>query len=111
MTNQYWIQVSNRAFFPFYLHIYVLQFLLLPLLTRTPSNFFTTFLGNTLYLSALVYYTYITFLGYNALPFLHNTELLLVPILVMGVLWLLSLIVGWNVVTHGRSVEALFWPL
>lgn len=107
----YCFDVSNRAFFPFYLHIYVLQFLLLPLLTRTPSNFFTTFLGNTLYLSALVYYTYITFLGYNALPFLHNTELLLVPILVMGVLWLLSLIVGWNVVTHGRSVEALFWPL
>lgn len=56
-----------------------------------------------------MYYTYITFLGYNALPFLHNTELLLLPILVMGALWLLSLIVGWNVVTHGRSVEALFW--
>lgn len=102
-------QVSNRAFFPLYLHLYVVQFLLLPLLTRSPSNFLATFLGNTLYLSALTYYTYITFLGYNALPFLHNTELLLLPILVFAVLWLVSLIAGWGVVMQGRSVEGLFW--
>ncbi|KAH1271266.1 hypothetical protein KXW98_002040 [Aspergillus fumigatus] len=101
--------VSNRAFFPLYLHLYVVQFLLLPLLTRSPSNFLATFLGNTLYLSALIYYTYITFLGYNALPFLHNTELLLLPILVLSILWLVSLIAGWGVVMHGHSVEWLFW--
>lgn len=103
------MQVSNRAFFPLYLHLYVVQFLLLPLLTRSPSNFLATFLGNTLYLSALIYYTYITFLGYNALPFLHNTELLLLPILVLSILWLVSLIAGWGIVMHGRSVEGLFW--
>ncbi|EED14086.1 integral membrane protein, putative [Talaromyces stipitatus ATCC 10500] len=105
----YCFDVSNRAFFPLYLHLYVLQFLLLPILTRNPPNFLTTFLGNTLYLSALLYYTYITFLGYNALPFLHNTELLLLPILVLSILWLVSLIAGWNVVTQGRGVEGLFW--
>ncbi|KAF4166874.1 hypothetical protein CNMCM6936_005906 [Aspergillus lentulus] len=105
----YCFDVSNRAFFPLYLHLYVVQFLLLPLLTRSPSNFLATFLGNTLYLSALIYYTYITFLGYNALPFLHNTELLLLPILVLSILWLVSLIAGWGVVMHGRSVEWLFW--
>ncbi|RLM01797.1 hypothetical protein CFD26_108618 [Aspergillus turcosus] len=105
----YCFDVSNRAFFPLYLHLYVVQFLLLPLLTRSPSNFLATFLGNTLYLSALIYYTYITFLGYNALPFLHNTELLLLPILVLSILWLVSLIAGWGVVMHGRSVEGLFW--
>ncbi|KAL2816822.1 UNC-50 [Aspergillus cavernicola] len=105
----YCFDVSNRAFFPLYLHLYVVQFLLLPLLTRSPSNFLATFLGNTLYLSALTYYTYITFLGYNALPFLHNTELLLLPILVFAVLWLVSLIAGWGIVMQGRSVEGLFW--
>ncbi|KAJ6153809.1 hypothetical protein N7470_006768, partial [Penicillium chermesinum] len=73
-----------------------------PPLTRNPSNFLATFLGNTLYLSALIYYTYITFLGYNALPFLHNTELLLVPILVFAVLWVISLIAGWGG-GHARS--------
>ncbi|KAL5334171.1 UNC-50 [Aspergillus crustosus] len=105
----YCFDVSNRAFFPLYLHLYVIQFLLLPLLTRSPSNFLATFLGNTLYLSALTYYTYITFLGYNALPFLHNTELLLLPILVFAILWLVGLVAGWGVVMQGRSVEGLFW--
>jgi len=105
----YCFDVSNRAFFPLYLHLYVLQFLLLPLLTRGPSDFLATFLGNTLYLSALTYYFYITFLGYNSLPFLHNTELLLAPIVILTVLWVVSLIVGWNVVTHGRGVEGLLW--
>jgi len=105
----YCFDVSNRAFFPLYLHLYVLQFLLLPLLTRSPSDFLATFLGNTLYLSALTYYFYITFLGYNSLPFLHNTELLLAPIVILTVLWVVSLIVGWNVVTHGRGVEGLLW--
>ncbi|KAL1998885.1 hypothetical protein VTN02DRAFT_5422 [Thermoascus thermophilus] len=107
----YCFDVSNRAFFPLYLHLYVLQFLLLPLLTRSPTNFLATFLGNTLYLSALTYYTYITFLGYNALPFLHHTELLLVPILVFAVLWLVSLFAGWGVVMHGSAVEGLFWGI
>ncbi|KNG88016.1 integral membrane protein [Aspergillus nomiae NRRL 13137] len=105
----YCFDVSNRAFFPLYLHLYVVQFLLLPLLTRSPSNFLATFLGNTLYLSALAYYTYITFLGYNALPFLHNTELLLLPILAFAILWLVSLITGWGIVAQGGSVEGLFW--
>jgi hypothetical protein len=105
----YCFDVSNRAFFPLYLHLYVVQFLLLPLLTRSPSDFLATFLGNSLYLSAFIYYTYITFLGYNALPFLHNTELLLVPILVFAVLWFVSLIAGWGIVMHGHSVEGLFW--
>ncbi|OGM45963.1 integral membrane protein [Aspergillus bombycis] len=105
----YCFDVSNRAFFPLYLHLYVVQFLLLPLLTRSPSNFLATFLGNTLYLSALAYYTYITFLGYNALPFLHNTELLLLPILAFAILWLVSLIAGWGIVAQGGSVEGLFW--
>ncbi|KAL4815998.1 UNC-50 [Aspergillus spinulosporus] len=105
----YCFDVSNRAFFPLYLHLYVVQFLLLPLLTRSPSDFLTTFLGNTLYLSAFTYYTYITFLGYNALPFLHNTELLLLPILLFVILWLVSLIAGWGVVMQGHSVKGLFW--
>ncbi|KAH8428929.1 unc-50 family protein [Aspergillus melleus] len=105
----YCFDVSIRAFFPLYLHLYVVQFLLLPLLTRTPSNYLATFLGNTLYLSALTYYTYITFLGYNALPFLHNTELLLLPILAFAIMWLVSLIAGWGVVAQGRGVEGLFW--
>ncbi|KAE8348024.1 integral membrane protein [Aspergillus coremiiformis] len=105
----YCFDVSNRAFFPLYLHLYVAQFLLLPLLTRSPRNFLATLLGNTLYLSAVTYYIYITFLGYNALPFLYNTELLLLPILAFAILWFVSLITGWGIVGQGRMVEGLFW--
>ncbi|KAJ9204903.1 hypothetical protein DTO164E3_1526 [Paecilomyces variotii] len=104
----YCFDVANRAFFPLYLHLYVVQFLLLPLLTLNPTNFFAVFVGNTLYLSAFTYYTYITFLGYNALPFLHNTELLLLPIVVFAVLWLVSLIARWGVIMPGHAVEGLF---
>ena len=89
-----------------------MQFLLLPILTRSSASspsFLATFLGNTLYLSGLTYYIYITFLGYNALPFLHHTEILLLPILVLGILWLVSLILGWGIVGQGGAVTGLFW--
>lgn len=57
------LQVSIRAFLPVWLFLYVLQFLLMPLIARDywVSNFF----GNTMYLLALSYYFVITFLGYN----------------------------------------------
>jgi hypothetical protein len=56
-------------------------------------------LSNTLYLAALNYYFIITFLGYNALPFLHHTELLLAPIAVTTILWFASLF-GMNLSKH-----------
>ncbi|EAS36701.2 uncharacterized protein CIMG_02055 [Coccidioides immitis RS] len=110
----YCFDVSNRAFFPLYLHLYVIQFLLLPLLTRksdSSPSFLATLLGNTLYLSAFTYYIYITFLGYNALPFLHHTELLLLPILILAILWFVSLILGWGIVGQGGAVAGLFWGI
>jgi hypothetical protein len=56
-------------------------------------------LGNSLYLVALNYYFIILFLGYNALPFLHHTELLLAPIAVCTILWFASLF-GLNLPKH-----------
>ncbi|KAF3479888.1 uncharacterized protein GIQ15_06864 [Arthroderma uncinatum] len=108
----YCFDVANRAFFTLYLHLYVLQFILLPVLTRgsdTSPSFLATILGNTLYLSAFTYYTYISFLGYSNLPFLYHTELLLLPIVVMGILWFVSLILGWGIVRQGGAVNWLFW--
>lgn len=56
-------QVSVRAFLPVWVFLYVLQFLLMPLIAEDyiVSNLF----GNTMYLMALSYYFVITFLGYN----------------------------------------------
>ena len=36
--------------------------------------------GNLLWFLAISYYIYITFLGYNSIPFLKNTKLLLIPL-------------------------------
>ncbi|KAF2769105.1 UNC-50 [Teratosphaeria nubilosa] len=85
----YCFDVSIRAFLPIWTFLYVLQFLLMPLIAQDywVSNFF----GNTMYLAALSYYFIITFLGYNALPFLSRTEVLLTPIPVLIIIWLISL--------------------
>ncbi|KAI9829600.1 MAG: hypothetical protein M1819_006105 [Sarea resinae] len=73
----------------------------MPLIAR--DYWISLFLGNTLYLIAFSYYAVITFLGYNALPFLHHTELLLSPILVFAVLWFVTLF-GFNLPTHVAPV-------
>ncbi|GAA6084836.1 protein unc-50 homolog, partial [Tachysurus ichikawai] len=54
------------------------------------------FVGNTLWLIAIGYYVYITFLGYSALPFLKNTVVLLYPFALLGLLYVLSVTLGWN---------------
>jgi hypothetical protein len=60
-------------------------------------------LGNTLYLAALSYWTVITFLGYNALHFLHHTELLLSPMVFFVALWFISL--------FGFNMPEIFAPI
>ncbi|KAI9755700.1 MAG: hypothetical protein M1815_004695 [Lichina confinis] len=89
----YCFDVSIRAFFPVWASLYVVQFVLMPLISK--HYWISLFFGNSLYLIAVGYYTVITFLGYNELPFLHHTELLLWPIVVFGVLWAVSLF-GYN---------------
>ncbi|KAI5306116.1 hypothetical protein KEM56_002176 [Ascosphaera pollenicola] len=123
----YCFDVSNRAFFPIYVHVYVIQFILLPLLARTkqvpstPSSpdkppethphptTIAMLLSNTLYLSAFIYYIYITFLGYNILPSLRHTEVLLLPMVASFVLYLVAVIMGWSIVVQGGAVSGLFW--
>ncbi|KAI9771448.1 MAG: hypothetical protein M1840_002068 [Geoglossum simile] len=69
----------------------------MPVVSR--DYWISLFLGNTLYLIAFTYYIVITFLGYNALPFLHHTEILLSPIAVFVILWAITLF-GYNLPKH-----------
>ncbi|KAF2444108.1 UNC-50 [Karstenula rhodostoma CBS 690.94] len=89
--------VAIRAFVPVWVFLYVVQFLCMPLVGT--DHWVSLALSNTLYLAALIYYFIITFLGYNALPFLHHTELLLAPIAVTIILWFVSLF-GLNLSKH-----------
>lgn len=72
------MQVSIRAFFPVWVFLYVVQFLLMPVIAR--DNWISLFFGNALYLVAFGYYFVITFLGYNGRCFFadgaHFTSLM-----------------------------------
>ncbi|KIW00855.1 uncharacterized protein PV09_07613 [Verruconis gallopava] len=93
----YCFDVAIRAFFPVWVFLYVAQFVLMPVIAK--EYWVSLFVGNTLYVLALVYYTVVTFLGYNALPFLQHTELLLAPTAVIAILYIISLF-GFNMPRH-----------
>jgi len=114
----YSFDVHVNSFFPLFIDLYLAQLVLSPVLTR--SNWVCLFFGNTLYLgefntvehaicipnstlsdstfqsAAFSQYLYVTYLGYNALPFLIRSELLLFPIVVLFAGWVVSLL-GFNV--------------
>ena len=74
----YCFDVHCNAFFPVFVLLYVVQYLVMPLLIKdlwyvthllVLIGRISLFLGNTLYAVAFTYYTYITFLGYNCASF------------------------------------------
>jgi len=91
----YCFDVHLNAFFPLLMILHVIQ---LPFLTTFIDRdwFFSRLFGNTLWLIAISYYIYITFLGYSSLPFLKKTQVLLYPLTVVFLLYFLSIIIGWN---------------
>ena len=54
-----------------------------------------------MWLVAVCFYVYITFVGYSALPFLSRTVLLLYPAGLSFVVYVVALILRWNI---SRSV-------
>jgi hypothetical protein len=56
-------------------------------------------LGNTLWLIALGYYIYIQFLGFSCLPQLRSTKIFLYPLTVLALVYILTLLFGWNIST------------
>jgi hypothetical protein len=90
----YCFDVHCNAYLIIWLCLYFVQFFVMPVLRM--NNIISTVIGNTLYFFALSYYCLITFYGYNALPFLHRTEFLLVPILGFVVAWFVLSILGIN---------------
>ncbi|MBW0550720.1 hypothetical protein O181_090435 [Austropuccinia psidii MF-1] len=82
---QYAFDVHVNSFFPFFLNLYVFQLFLAPVITW--DNWVCLWIGNSIYLIASIQYIYVTYLGYNALPFLIRTEVLLFPaVILLGLL-------------------------
>ncbi|XP_049610815.1 protein unc-50 homolog isoform X1 [Syngnathus scovelli] len=93
----YAFDVHLNAFYPLLVILHFLQLFFINHLMMIKSDWFVGyFVGNTLWLIAISYYLYITFLGYNALPFLKNTVVLLYPFAPLALLYILSISLGWN---------------
>jgi len=91
----YAFDIHCNGFFPLFLVLYVLQFFLIPFLLST--RFVATFFADTMYFLAFVYYYHITFLGYNALPFLQNAVCFLYPIGPLFIAYIVCLVFNFNV--------------
>jgi len=87
--------VHLNAFFPILVILHFVQlFVYHPLIER--DWFISTMFGNTLWLVALSYYSYITFLGYSSLNILNRTNYFLAPLTILVVFYILSLALNWN---------------
>lgn len=87
----YAFDVHLNAFFPLLIILHIIQLLYIPLAHVVP--FIGRFFGNTLWLIAFIYYFYITFLGYSALPFLRGTVAILWPLIGVFIIYCISLFV------------------
>lgn len=87
--------VHLNAFFPI---LVILHFVMLFLYHVIISKdlFFATFIGNTLWLVAMGYYIYITFLGYNSLNILQRTKVFLYPMVPLVLFYFATLFGNWN---------------
>uniref|UniRef100_A0A8C2YN32 Unc-50-like protein n=1 Tax=Chinchilla lanigera TaxID=34839 RepID=A0A8C2YN32_CHILA len=91
----YTFEVHLNAFYPLLVILHFIQLFFLNLVTLT-DTFIGYLVGNTSWLIAVGYYIYVNFLGYNALPFLKNTVILLYPFALLILLYVLSLTQEWN---------------
>ncbi|KAL3095446.1 hypothetical protein niasHS_007545 [Heterodera schachtii] len=92
----YCFDVHLNAFFP----LLILLHVILPLLFYglvDYQNFLARFFGNSIWCIATIYYNYITFLGYTALPTLKNTQFFLYPITFLFIFFVAATSAGWNV--------------
>ncbi|XP_013395265.1 protein unc-50 homolog [Lingula anatina] len=111
VANRYLVAIPNRgqevefgyafdvhlnAFFPVLMILHVFQLPFLYFINANHQSFLSYFFGNTLWLVAVGYYVYITFLGYSALPFLKKAQVLLSPMMGLVIFYILSIAFGWN---------------
>ncbi|EFA10930.1 protein unc-50 homolog isoform X2 [Tribolium castaneum] len=94
----YSFDVHLNAFFP---PLILLHFFQLFFYNGLISHewFISRLLGNTFWLVAVLYYMFITFLGYSSLQILNRTHLILTPVPIVLVFYIISLVAGLNI-TH-----------
>ncbi|XP_034475663.1 protein unc-50 homolog [Drosophila innubila] len=91
----YAFDVHLNAFFPPLMLLHFIQLFFYNWLI-SQTWFISRFLGNSFWLMGMSYYVYITFLGYNCIPHLKNTRLILIALPIIFLLYLVVTIIGWN---------------
>uniref|UniRef100_A0AC34GV06 Uncharacterized protein n=1 Tax=Panagrolaimus sp. ES5 TaxID=591445 RepID=A0AC34GV06_9BILA len=92
----YCFDVHLNAFFPMLILLHVILPLIFSNVVDYP-NFISRLIGNAVWFFACVYYVYITFLGYTALPILRNTQIFLYPITFIFIFFVATVSAGWNI--------------
>jgi len=90
----YAFDVHLNSFVPLLIVLHGVQLIFVSIIKQT--WFLSILVGNTFWLVSLSYYFYITFLGYSALNFLRKTTIFLMPMVPIALIYLFSLMVGWN---------------
>jgi len=89
--------VHLNAFFPVLFILHCVELSLIPFYTSaSSSSVVLTVAADLLWLLALVYYVYISFLGYNSLGILQETRLFLLPLLPIVMFVLIAICANWN---------------
>ncbi|VDM32475.1 unnamed protein product [Hydatigera taeniaeformis] len=93
----YAFDIHLNALFPCIIILRIIQpmFFYCKSIVRRPT-FLGSFIGNSFWLAGILYYVYITFLGYKALPFLRHTRGILLTGTIFIILYIASVIVRWN---------------
>ncbi|CAK1594171.1 unnamed protein product [Parnassius mnemosyne] len=91
----YAFDVHINAFFPPLSLLHCFQIILFNNLLME-GGYISCLVANTFWLASVIYYLYITFLGYNNLPMLQNVRVFLLPLPVLVLAYLGTLIANWN---------------
>jgi len=87
--------VHLNAFIPILVILHFVQLFIYHAIIEK-EMFIATLLGNSMWLLALSYYIYITFLGYSSLNMLSRTHYFLAPLTILAVFFLFTLCLNWN---------------
>ncbi|XP_053615204.1 protein unc-50 homolog [Plodia interpunctella] len=91
----YAFDVHINAFFPPLSLLHCFQIVLFNNLL-IHGGFLSCLVSNTFWLASIIYYLYITFLGYSNLPMIQNARVFLLPLPILVVVYLGTVLAGWN---------------
>ncbi|XP_030750078.1 protein unc-50 homolog isoform X1 [Sitophilus oryzae] len=88
--------IHLNAYFPPLMLLHFVMILFYNFFVRE-GNFFSIFLGNSVWLAASIYYVYITFLGYHSMQILRKINLFLIPIPLLVIVYIITIFLQMNV--------------